>query len=74
MTKLFDRIYFRLRDIVRPVSYDEAYDNGYEAGYMCARAHILRNLKDHSLYNWKSQELRLGYDYAIYVAEKENDD
>jgi hypothetical protein len=74
MMKLFDRIYLRLRDIFRPVSYDEAYDNGYDAGYSCARAHILQNLKQSSLYNWKSQELRLGYDYAIYIAEKESDD
>lgn len=74
MMKLFDKIYFWARDIVRPVSYDEAYDNGYEAGYRCARAQMLQNMKQASLYNWKSQELRLGYDYAIYIAEKENND
>ena len=74
MMRLFDKIYFRLRDIFQPVSYDQAYDNGYEAGYDCARAHILQAMKQSSLYNWKSQELRLGYDFAIYVAEKAKDD
>lgn len=68
--KAVDRAYFRLKRHLFPPDEVSSYVDGYILGYNAGRGAILRELQDKSLYNFSSDELRLGYDYARYVAEK----
>jgi hypothetical protein len=65
-----DRVYYKLKRHLNPPDDVQAYADGYIFGYNAGRAAILRELHDKSLYNFSSEELRMGYDYARYVAEK----
>lgn len=68
--KALDRFYFKAKRHLFPPDDAAMYAEGYVLGYNAGRAAILRELQDKSLYNFKSDELRMGYDYARYVAEK----
>lgn len=70
MLKIIDRIFFRLKRHLFPPNGAKEYSQGLANGYNAGRAAVLRALQDNSLYNFRSEELRLGYDYAYYVAKK----
>ena len=68
--QLLDKMYYQLKRHISPPNEVFEYSYGYELGYNAGRQAVLRELQDKSLYNFKSQELRMGYHYARYVAEK----
>ena len=70
MRQLADRIYFTAKRYLKPVNENEAYDAGFTAGYEIARARIMSELQRRSLYEFNSDELRLGYDFAVETAKK----
>jgi hypothetical protein len=68
--KLIDKLYFRIRRHINPPNGEKEYSKGFANGYNAGRAAVLLKLQEKSLYNFRSQELRLGYDYAIWSAKK----
>ena len=68
--KWLDKAYFRIKRHLFPPDEVSAFADGYVAGFNAGRGRVLRELQDKSLHNWKSPELRMGYDYARHVAEK----
>lgn len=52
----------------------KVYDRGFEAGFDTAKASMLAEMKaadpSHPLYQWSNPAFRLGYDFALSVAEE----
>lgn len=50
------------------------YNRGFEAGFDTAKAQMLAEMKladpSHPLYQWNNPTFRLGYDFAMSVAEE----
>lgn len=67
--KLLDKIYFALKNITNPASFDEAYDDGFRAGVEVARARILAEMDAKFPYDLKNQAFRLGYTHAVEAAK-----
>lgn len=68
--KLIDRLYFRIHRHLFPPNGTKEYGKGFANGYNAGRAAVLLKLQEKSLHDFRSKELRLGYDYAIWVAKK----
>jgi hypothetical protein len=67
--KLLDKIYFVLKNISNPASFDEAYDDGFRAGVEVCRARILQEMEAKNPYTIKNDAFRLGYKHAIEAAK-----
>jgi hypothetical protein len=50
------------------------FDRGFEAGFELAKSKMLYEMKaadpSHPLYQWNNPAFRLGYDFAMSVAEE----
>jgi hypothetical protein len=69
MTKLLDKIYFILKNISNPASFDEAYDDGFRAGVEVARARMLQEMDAKFPYELKNEAFRFGYKHAVEAAK-----
>lgn len=69
MTKLLDKIYFILKNISNPASFDEAYDDGFRAGVEVCKARILQEMDAKFPYDLKDEAFRFGYKHAIEAAK-----
>ena len=61
--------------IISKKAYDVAWQEGFKAGKETEHARILMELNvgnpSHPIYQWQSQELRLGYDLAVATVKGE---
>ena len=71
--KLIDKAWFRAKEIINPPSYDKAYEDGYNMALRVVTARFKHEMQMHTMHDWSSQEMQLGYLYGTKVVDNTAD-
>lgn len=68
--KALDKAWFRLKEHINPPNYDEAYQQGFQDAVMVCASRYKHEMQEHSMYEWNSKEMQLGYMFGERVVER----